>query len=183
MTLEHFLMIFFSNFVGVLNNALVCDKLYNAEIRNCWLGAFLEMLAFPTGLAQKFFPFFFADCFCNYVLISYRCFSSECVLPVLWGPKLLRSHVGVLCGGSCCWCVPVLSPLSAVLLLPSWPEDIQRQGGRLTTALCQYKDGLTKCRIYIVKIRLSGDHLIFIMGISLPIRQHLYTETVLRKPA
>ena len=42
----------------------------------------------------------------------------------------------------------------------------------------EYKDGLTRSEIYIVKLRRSWDRLIFMMGIPTLVRRHLHIETV-----
>ena len=50
-----------------------------------------------------------------------------------------------------------------------------------TRALSQYKDG-DRFGISIIKIRRSHDRLIFIMGIPIPVRRHLYIGTGPRGP-
>ena len=45
-------------------------------------------------------------------------------------------------------------------------------------ALSQYKFGLSKYAIPMLEIRRSGDRLIFAMGIPIPVRRHLYIETL-----
>ena len=43
--------------------------------------------------------------------------------------------------------------------------------------VCQYKDSFPGMGIPMLKIRWSWDHLIFNMGIPIPVRRHLYIET------
>ena len=47
-------------------------------------------------------------------------------------------------------------------------------------ASSQYKDRLLRYEDFIIKIRRSWDRLIFIMGIHILVRRHLYIETVPR---
>ena len=58
------------------------------------------------------------------------------------------------------------------------PKQLTCAMETLFWALSQYKDSLTRYEISIIKIRRSWYRLIFfIMGIPIPVRRHLYTET------
>ena len=50
--------------------------------------------------------------------------------------------------------------------------------GKIGRAPSQYKDGLTRYRILIVKMKRSLDRVIFVMEISILVRRRLYVGTV-----
>ena len=57
----------------------------------------------------------------------------------------------------------------------------QRSNHKESRALSQYKDGLSRYAVSIIKIRRWSDRLIFIMGILILVRRHLYIETAPRE--
>ena len=85
--------------------------------------------------------------FVYYLWLSYQAFNSMC-LGLLW--KKIKTYIHILYHS-------------------------------LTYELCsrpfQYKDHLSRYRIHIMKIRQSSDSLIFMMGILILVRQHLYIES------
>ena len=54
---------------------------------------------------------------------------------------------------------------------------LERDPVTFTWALSQYKNGLSRYGIPMLKIRRSQDRLIFNMGIPIPVRRHIYIET------
>ena len=70
-----------------------------------------------------------------------------------------------------CWQLFPVTPSITICRASQWHLHLMNK-----RTLCQYKDGLFRYGIFIIKIRRLWDHLIFIMGIPILARQYLYTE-------
>ena len=83
----------------------------------------------------------------------------------------LQNYRRIWCHNASTSCSSDVTPVSDVIF---WPHP-----DRYIGVPSHYKDSLSKSGIFVKNIRRSCDGLVYIMGIPVLLRRHLYTETTL----